>query len=248
MKQWKATDNAVADWSYFDRVYCISLRNRIDRRQQAREQFATVGLAGRVIFMIVDKHPTDCEQGIYESHLSCLRAGLDAGAERILIFEDDVQFVGFSAVQLAETVAFLRRSRDWDAFFFGCLVRGSWKTAVPSVIRINYRSLTHAYVVQRAFADMLVNGYPWNNVAFDAMLCDLRSRRMYAGYPAVAFQSDAISDNDPYLFLDRIRRLCGGLRSVQRWNEWYWRNRLLIIGGHLVAFLGVCLVLLKVTN
>jgi GR25 family glycosyltransferase involved in LPS biosynthesis len=29
---------------------------------------------------------------VYESHMLCLRKGLEAGAENIVIFEDDVEF------------------------------------------------------------------------------------------------------------------------------------------------------------
>jgi len=35
-------------WDFFDRLYCISLKQREDRRQSAVEEFAKVGLADRV--------------------------------------------------------------------------------------------------------------------------------------------------------------------------------------------------------
>ena len=49
-----ATAEAGGDWSFFDKVYCISLVNREDRRIEAREQFARVGLADRVEFLLVE--------------------------------------------------------------------------------------------------------------------------------------------------------------------------------------------------
>jgi hypothetical protein len=39
------TDENTSAWDYFDRLYCISLREREDRRLSAREEFAKVGLA-----------------------------------------------------------------------------------------------------------------------------------------------------------------------------------------------------------
>jgi GR25 family glycosyltransferase involved in LPS biosynthesis len=228
-----------ADWSFFDRVYCISLETREDRRAEARRQFSRVGLADKVEFLLVEKHPTDCEQGIYESHLRCMAKGLEDGAGRILIFEDDLIFERFSPEILKDAVDFLRENKDWQAFFLGCMVKKSRRTANPAVVRVAFRSLTHAYVVQREFAEGLVSHNPWNNIAFDDFLRDLDSPRMYAVYPSFAFQSNALSDNDPYLPLDRFRRICGGLRSIQKRNELYHHHKWVIIGGHILVLLAI---------
>ena len=120
------TPDPIADlWSFFDRIYCISLKERPDRRAQAAAQFARVGLAGRVIYLTVARHPTDCEQGIYESHLACMRQGLADGAHRVLIFEDDVMFEGFDPTRFTTAVVFLDRHPDWQIFFLGCMVRSA---------------------------------------------------------------------------------------------------------------------------
>jgi GR25 family glycosyltransferase involved in LPS biosynthesis len=229
----------TGQWSFVDRIYCISLKDRADRRSTALAQFAAVGLAGAVEFVVVDKHPSDSEQGIYESHLSCMKRGLAAAARRILIFEDDVVFRRFSAPRIKDINTFMRDNGDWQAFFLGCLVNSSRRTDFSSVVRIDYRSLSHAYVVTAAFARDLIANRPWSGVAFDAMLRDVQSSRMYALYPSIAFQSSAASDNDRYLPLDRFRRLCGGLEHIQRCNEFYQLHKRAIIGGHLLALLAI---------
>ena len=61
------------DWDYFDKLYCSSVKERKDRQHSAQRQFSKIGLAGKVEFLLVDKHPTNSEQGIYESHLACLK-------------------------------------------------------------------------------------------------------------------------------------------------------------------------------
>jgi GR25 family glycosyltransferase involved in LPS biosynthesis len=126
-------------WGAFDRVYCISLKDRTDRREAAKREFARVGLLDRVEFVIVDRHPTDSEQGIFESHMSCVRAGLAAGAQRILIFEDDVVFRRFSPTVLARAVDFMKSNGDWGLFSLGCFVNSSKKTSFRSVLRMRYR-------------------------------------------------------------------------------------------------------------
>ncbi len=226
-------------WRFFDRVYCISLEHREDRRREAMRQFASVGLEGRVEFLTVAKHPTDCEQGIYASHLECLARGLAAGAAHILVFEDDVVFEDFSPHVLTDAVEGLQRQADWEVLFLGCMVKRSESTACSALVRIRYRSLTHAYGINRSFAKTLVRHHPWRGIAYDDLLRDLCGDNMYAVYPGFAFQSDSASDNDVYLPLDRFRRLCGGLRSLQKKNEWYNRYRWWVIGGHCLVLLAL---------
>ena len=224
----------TADWDCFDKIYCISLTEREDRRATAAAQFEAVGLSNRVEFVVVERHPTDCEQGCYESHMTCMKKGLTEGAERILIFEDDILFSRFSSEALARGIDFCLRHTEWNMLFFGCMVKASRRTPFPSIRKIKYRSLTHAYAVHRRFAEVLVR-YPWQQVPYDDFLRDLKDREMYVLYPSVAFQSNARSDNERYLPLDRVRRIIGGLRKLQKFDEFYHRRRPLIIGAHLLA-------------
>ena len=238
-----ATAEAGGDWSFFDKVYCISLVNREDRRIEARAQFARVGLEDRVEFLLVEKHAENPEQGIYQSHLCCMQRGLESGAEHILIFEDDVVFLRYSASRLAELVQCMQSHVQWDAFFLGCMVRNCWKLPGLPAARIRYRSLTHAYAVTRAFAEKVTQQHPWRGLAYDDFLRDLESERMYVAYPALAFQSDSPSDNDIHLPLDRRRRLFGGLIALQKFDQWYHRYRWQVITLHAAA-LAVLAVLL----
>ena len=84
-------------WDFFDRIYCISLEEREDRRQAVAASFAKVGLSGKVEFVLVKPHPSNVEQGMYESHMTCLHKGLEDGAKSIVVFEDDVIFDRFDA-------------------------------------------------------------------------------------------------------------------------------------------------------
>jgi len=220
-------------WAFFDKVYCITLSDRLDRRRQAETAFERVGLAGRVVFVTVERHPEDCEQGIYESHLRCLRLGLRAGAATILVFEDDIVFEGFCAQRLAAAVAFLKANPAWRLFFLGCLVKGSRATPQPAVLKVVYRCLAHAYAVNRAMAAELVK-MPWRRVAYDDMLSRFEGG-IYALYPAFAFQSDAATDNIRHRRLDRFRRWCGGLRRIQKFNELFYRRRMLLLAVHVVG-------------
>lgn len=222
--------SASALWGFFDKTYCISLDEREDRRQEAERQFRSVGLADRVEFVIVKKHAVHNEQGIYESHLECFRRGIHTGARTMLIFEDDIVFDRFNAKVLSDCVHFLSTQADWKILFFGCLTSGSRRTANASVLRVRYRSLAHAYVIQRRFAEDLL-ALPWRQLPYDALLRSL-SEEYYAAYPSFAFQSNARTDNMRLGKLDRLRRICGGLLRIQKMDEFYHRYRWMVIGAH----------------
>lgn len=216
-------------WDFFDRIYCISIEERVERRRAAMEQFAQVGLNDRVEFVIVKRHPTDVEQGMYESHMTCLRKGLEAGANRIVVFEDDVLFAGFSSERFRQSTRFLASHPDWRILLLGALIRVSRKTEDPSVQKVRYQSLAHAYAVNRPYAETLAY-VPWQGIVIDTVFRPLQDH-IYAVCPMFAFQNDMPSDNK-YPFLDRFRRCCGGLRRIQRMNEYYHRHKLGIIAVH----------------
>ena len=225
-------------WEFFDKIYCISLTERPDRRREARHQFASVGLSARVEYHIVDKHPTDPEQGVYESHIDCLKKGLSNGARRILIFEDDIRFDRFDPAVLQHGIEFMSTDTGWNMVLLGCMVKGSRSTKYPSVRKVRFRSLTHACILNGSFAEELAER-SWQGVPYDDFLRDLRDDRTYALYPAFAFQSDSRSDNERYLPLDRIRRIFGGLRRLQKMNEAFHRHRPVIIAAHIAALFGI---------
>lgn len=226
---------APSCWDFFDKLYCISLEDRADRRAEAKNQFNKVGLGDRVEFIIVKKNKENSEQGIFESHMNCIRRGIQADAENIVIFEDDVIFERFDAATLKRCVEFLGRNGNWKAFFLGCLVTKSRPTDTRSVIRIKYRSLAHAYVLNRSFAEKLAE-VPWRNIPFDSMLCEFDCDH-YAVFPSIAFQNNTRTDNKRFEQLDKYRRLCGGLRGVQKMNELYNRYKLIVVALHILAFI-----------
>ena len=229
-------------WAHFDKIYCISLDERSDRRREAKAQFDAVGLLNRVEFVIVKKHPIDCEQGIFESHLLCMQKGLSAGADTVVIFEDDICFDRFNPQILKSSVDFLATEPNWKILFLGCMVRGIRKTENKSILKINFRSLCHAYVLNAGFARRLVKE-SWQGMPFDDVLRDLRDDHFYAVYPSFAFQGNSRSDNHRYLALDRFRRLCGGLRRLQKMNEYFNLNKRIIIVMHVLLVLTLAVML-----
>lgn len=221
-------------WDRIDRIYCISLRHRTDRQAEAAREFAGVGLADRVLFHLVDRHPDGCEAGIYAAHTDCIRDALAAGARRVAVFEDDVVFDRFTPAGLAQALDFMETEPDWDLFCFGCMVRGSRPTGWPGVRRIDYQCSAHAYVLNRPFAERLA-ARPYEGMAYDDTLRALQRGRAFAARPCFAFQSDSPTDNDQTPVLNRVRALLGGIRRIQKANEFYHIHRRAVILAHVLV-------------
>lgn len=225
----------AAGWDFFDRLYCISLREREDRRRSALREFSRVGLADRVEFVLGERHPSNMEQGVYESHMTSLRKGLEAGARNIVVFEDDVEFDRFDPERLRRCTEFLGGRPEWKVLLLGGLVRSSRRTTDPCVQKVRYRSLTHAYALNRSYAESLAYE-PWQGIVNDTLFRPLRDG-VYALHPMCAFQGDQTSDNYKYPMLVRVRRLMGGLKRIQKANEFYHRHKRAIYAAHVPVIL-----------
>ena len=229
-------------WDFFDRIYCISLEERQDRRQAAAASFAKVGLTGKIEFVLVKPHPSNIEQGMYESHMTCLRKGLEAGAKSLVVFEDDVIFDCYDAEHFKQCTQFLAEHPDWKVLLLGALIRASKKTTNQFIQKVGYQSLAHAYALNRPYAETLAY-QPWQGIVIDTIFRPL-DNDIYAVYPMFAFQNDFTSDNDKkYKGLERFRRLCGGLERIQKANEFYQRHKFGIIAAHVVIILFILIVL-----
>ena len=227
--------NQTNGWDFFDHLYCVSLREREDRRESALKEFAKVGLSGRVEFVLGERHPYHMEESVYESHMLCLRKGLEAGAENIVVFEDDVEFDRFDPERLRNCTEFLSRHPEWKVFLLGALIRSSRKTTNPCVQKVRYQSLTHAYVLNRHYAETLAYE-PWRGIVNDTLFRPLTDG-IYALYPMCAFQKNFTSDNYKYRTLALIRRLLGGLNRIQKANEFYHRHKFGVISAHVLIIL-----------
>ncbi len=218
-------------WSFFDKIYCISIDTRKDRRYEAKRQFASCGLLDLVEFVLVTKHPSNREEGIFVSHMHCIRKGLDAGAQRILIFEDDILLKKFDPNRLNKAISQLKENPSWKAFFLGAICTGITKTPEPCLSSIRYRCLAHSYALNRPFAEDLLQR-TWSGIPYDTLL-KKECHNFFALSPMIAFQSPAASDNQT-ITLDRFRRLFGGLPLIQRANEFFQRHKAAIISLHLL--------------
>jgi len=127
---------------YFQQIYVINMPHRHDRRREMAEQLNEIGLnyesAGVQLFRAVrpeapDKFPSVGARGCFLSHLGVLRDASNRQFERILIFEDDLNFVPDFSVRIGAIVAALER-QDWSVFYGGYVLTAALEIQSPGAL------------------------------------------------------------------------------------------------------------------
>jgi len=113
--------------TYFDSIRIVNLVHRNDRRQEVRSELARLSIEidkENVKFYSAVKpekpagFPNEGARGCFMSHLNILREAHNKGVEKLLILEDDVDFVKDIKHVLSEVLDELD-VLDWDICYFG---------------------------------------------------------------------------------------------------------------------------------
>ena len=117
-------------FDYFDRIWIISLIERVDRRRRIERELARIGLPltpGKIEFFDglrsykADGFPSPGSRGCVMSHRAVLDLAMTHGCRRMIALEDDVIFrPDFKACEAA-AVAALEQAPGWGIVEFGHL-------------------------------------------------------------------------------------------------------------------------------
>lgn len=122
--------------TYFDKVFIINLPSRVDRRREMTRELKRVGLRidCPLITLFPAIRPSDCgafesigARGAFMSHLAVLRLALKEKYERILILEDDVNFIENFTAHMQRTSQCLSE-KTWQIFY------GSYQLVKPDAL------------------------------------------------------------------------------------------------------------------
>jgi hypothetical protein len=174
-------------FAFFDVIYCINLDSRPDRWQASLKEFAAIGIADRVERLSAIRH-ADGAEGCRLSHIECVKRGAAAGAETVLIFEDDVTFPGFSSERLARSLDRLGTVPDWELFYLGGLIQTEPRERYEHLLAAPVVQ-THAYAIHRRGFDAVVQR---STAPFDLWCAG--TLKSYFAYPILAWQRDGDSD------------------------------------------------------
>jgi glycosyl transferase family 25 len=198
-----------------DGVFCISLKERSDRRELLQREFAASGLD--IEFMLVDRDQYSPERGCFDSHMKCARAALDRGYRRILILEDDATLLTFDPIQVEQINKFFQR-RDPELFYLGANLGKVWLTWTRGIARVRARG-THAYILSARGCERLLEEAPFNNVAIDRVLS--KRFKAYMAFPMLSQQQpEEIASSD----IIAVRCLDGKYPDAAYWRD-NWRRQ-----------------------
>lgn len=181
-------------WEFFDgQIYCINLKTRDDRYESSRKVFNQYDIP--VKYFRVDKHPKGGAYGCFDSHIKVIRKAYYEGANRVLIFEDDISPTDYLTPKRLETAINFMENEDWDLFYLGALpnIRSykSYSTSYPGIYRLR-GICTHAYIINRKTMKKLIN-LKYNGTAIDYYYIH-NFNKSYAVYPTLFFQGLSESD------------------------------------------------------
>jgi hypothetical protein len=202
-------------WAEADVVFCITLSTRPERRALADASFGAVGLRNRVEYLVRDPDVADGKRGCFESHQAAAREALQRGARRVLIFEDDVEFLpSFTPFAASRARRFLRRD-DWELFFLGHFAQAMEPTDQADVMKVQSMDAHAYFLTSDGMATLAALHY--RNRQVDVHF-HYRNRRAFALYPMAAVQRMGFSDTEQQarpggwcdVKLERERRLYEG--------------------------------------
>ena len=200
-----------------DKIFCINLQRRPDRRKEALDEFSKINLDFE-FFDGVDGHELKLQGRIKPGHIGCVLShlnlykhikSLEAG-EIFLITEDDVVF----SDDFKEVYSNQKRNipDDWMLLYFGGNHNNLQLELVSDKIhRLKKTYTTHCYLVRKSSIDILINEFDTPrifNEEVDVHLSNIQKKYPCYGFsPAIAWQRESFSDiemrNVNYEFLKR---------------------------------------------
>lgn len=165
-----------------DGVFCISLRERTDRRELIKKEFDGSGL--HIEFLIMERDNENPERGCFDSHVKCASLAIERNYQRVLILEDDATLIKFESVQVQQINSFMSR-RDPEQFYLGANLGKVWLTWNKGVARVRAKG-THAYILSRMGCQHLLSHAPYSGTAIDKVYS--KHFKAYMSFPMLSQQ------------------------------------------------------------
>lgn len=226
---------------YFPKAFIINLPERTDRRAEMEEMLDGFGMsptAGGLEFFPAVRppdagpFPSIGARGCFLSHLEALRHARDAGAERVLVMEDDLELARILGAREAEIVAALQDA-DWGVVYLGHLLEDLPPSDGPFVRSAVHTIGAHFYGVQQPalnafieFLELVLSrppGHPEGGpMHFDGALYTFRDQKKVAtlfATPNLGTQRSSRSDITSKGWRERLPFV----PLLRRWKN-HWRR------------------------
>ncbi len=190
---------------FFDKIYCINLVARKDRREHAEAVFKAYNLDVEFIDAVDGKKcgikpkapPANFTQinqgelGCLLSHQMTINCGIDEDAESILILEDDVEFGDIAKIQEYLDIV----PKNWEMLYFGGNHIHPTTPIDNRVARCNFTVSAHAIGLRKNILPSLSKLMNGINLPCDIIYGTLQ--KIYTAYTSrtsLAWQIESFSD------------------------------------------------------
>lgn len=131
-------------FSFFDKIYCISMSEKSLNWRQAEKQLKILDIYDRTqrVQAIEEERYWD---GCRKSHQLCIKDAKESGAKNILILEDDFVFVSRD-MNLLESALDNLEKYDWELFYLGAVIEEKLKDLEDNLCLAKVWA-THAYAI-----------------------------------------------------------------------------------------------------
>ena len=186
---------------YFDRVVCINLDRRPDRWAQCVELFTKHDLTVERVAAVDGRDLADTPYlkrgmlGCAMSHRNICEQMLASSSKRMLVLEDDVDFVP----DLQEVFACAVSSGDipltWDLLYLGGHHLQAPQSINARIARMLKTTTSSQYGITRDMAARLLKGLKVLNEPLDITMAQLQSvSAAFTFHPPLAWQRPGLSD------------------------------------------------------
>lgn len=186
-----------------DKIFCINLNCRFDRKQRCEEIFKKYDLRAE-FFPAIDGKNLNIKTKIKSGHVGCClshreiyRKFSNSNWNNILILEDDVEFVE-DFVDLFD-LYYREVPNDWHLLYFGGNHNNTTKNMISDHIhKLHNTYTTHCYLLNRKAIPFLLTEFDDCNIytqEVDVHLSNIQKRISCYGFiPHLAWQRASFSD------------------------------------------------------
>jgi len=187
--------------SFFDKIYCINLKHRVDRWDNCSRQFKENGLNverfdavnGRELVPNGINGLMSGEVGVIRSNYNVIKDAKEKGYKNIIIFEDDVELCDDFINKF--NTSFNRVPKGWGFLYMGGNHVGGLTPVNDYISQIRHSYAIHAICVNEQVYDHILEILPNEKEAVDVTYAKLQ--QIFPSYvfrPHLAWQKDGHSD------------------------------------------------------
>jgi GR25 family glycosyltransferase involved in LPS biosynthesis len=210
---------------YFDAVYYINLKHRVDRREAFEATAHYLQIKNVIRFEAINGHELDSSSwpgkqgalGVRESHIRLLENAKEKKHKRFMVFEDDAIIEKSFSKQLLKLTN--ETGDDWDMLYL--YAKNHYKKPIPvkkgilrlqntlGLVAVAYNSRNLSLIIEK-----LKNDYRW----VDSCMADLHTElKVYAPTKSIVNHAKGFSDNeDMYTYTDKSQLLLFWEKIIRR--------------------------------